>query len=184
MFLLNWFNYLFTFLARERVSLIFVRGDMMSIFPPKLFDATTRHCNISDAALRIRDAEAAAMVCMSWIPLSLLPGRGGITDHISTFILLGCRNWQFEGILPSSILCSKLVGIFPKLFLLRMLLAMILHPQYRQIHQYSHWWCSTSISGLVLESDQDDCPLPIQMILIDIDLPDPWKNLLHVCHYQ
>ena len=81
----------------------------MSNFPPKLFDATTTHCNISDAAWRIRDAEAAAMVCMSWIPLSLLPELGGITDHISTFILLGCRNWQFEGILPSSILCSKLV---------------------------------------------------------------------------
>ena len=34
--------------------------------------------------------------------------------------------------------------------------------------------CFASISGLVLlEPDQDDCPLPIEMILIDIDHPDP-----------
>ena len=54
---------------------------------------------------------------------------------------------------------------------------MILHPQNRLGHQYSHWWCFASISGQVLEPDQDDCPLPIQMILTDIDHPDSKKNL-------
>ena len=55
---------------------------------------------------------------------------------------------------------------------------MILHHQNQQGNQCSHWWCFASISGLVLEPDQDDCPLLIQMILIDADRPDPWRNLL------
>ena len=61
---------------------------------------------------------------------------------------------------------------------------MILHPQNRQGHQYGHWWCFASFAGLVLELDQDDCPLLIQMIVIDTDHPDPWKNLLALGVYQ
>ena len=63
MFLLNWLNSWFAFPARERASLIFVRVGMISIFPPVLFTATIRYCDISDAAWKIRDAEAAVMVC-------------------------------------------------------------------------------------------------------------------------
>ena len=36
----------------------------MLIIPPVLFAATTRYCEISDAAWWIRDAEAAVMACM------------------------------------------------------------------------------------------------------------------------
>ena len=41
----------------------FVRVGMISIFPPVLFAATIRYCDISDAAWKTRDAEAAVMVC-------------------------------------------------------------------------------------------------------------------------
>ena len=47
------------------------------------------------------------LVCPEF--LSQLREIGGITNHVSTFVLLGCKSWQFEGILPNSILCSKLV---------------------------------------------------------------------------
>ena len=50
---------------------------------------------------------------------------------------------------------------------------MILYPQNQQDHRCSHWWCFVSISGLVLEPDQDDGPLLIHLIFIDIDYPDP-----------
>ena len=69
---------------------------------------TARYCDTSVETWMIRDAEAAVMVCMSWIPFSLLRELGRTTDHISTFFLLGCKNWQFTGILPNSILCLKL----------------------------------------------------------------------------
>ena len=52
---------------------------------------------------------------------------------------------------------------------------MMLHPQNRLGSQYSYWWRFDSV---VQEPDQDGCPLPIQMIWIDIDYPDPWKSLL------
>ena len=150
----------------------------MLIFPPELFDA----------AWRIRDAKAAVMICMSWIPLSLLRELSRITDQISTFVFLGYRTWQFEGILPSSILCSKLV--FDRSFSQNIFVAEAIggdtSSQNRQGHQWSHWWCFVNISVLVLDSDQDDIPLPIQMILIDIHHHKPWKNLLTqgVCHHQ
>ena len=80
----------------------------MSVFPPELYNAATRYCDISDAAWRIRYAEAAVMISIYRIPLRELDE---INDQISIFVLLGCKNGQFDGILPSSIFFSKLVFV-------------------------------------------------------------------------
>ena len=111
--------------------------------------------------MTLQNIEATVMVSTAWT------GRDNWPDfNICSFRL------QFEGVLPISILYSKLV--FDRDFSQNIFVAGAIgddtsFPKNRLVHQYSHWWCFASISALVLEPDQNDCPLPIQMILIDID---------------
>ena len=103
----------------------------MSVFPPELYNAATRYYDISDAAWRIKYSEAAVMISIYRIPLRELDE---IIDQISIFVLLGCKNGQFDGILPSSIFFSKLV------FVAQAIGDMKLYSQNQQGQRFNHWW--------------------------------------------
>ena len=108
MFLLNWFSSWFALPARERASLNFVRGGIMSIFHPEIFWWHYKTLKL-----------------LWWY---LLRELGGTTDQISTSVLLGCDLKEFYPF-PFYIQNCYLIGIFPEIFLLRRLLVMILHSQ-------------------------------------------------------
>ena len=94
----------------------------MSIFLPEIFDVTQ---DIVTYLMQLGGSETLKLlwfVCPEF--LSQQPEIGGITDQISTFVLLGCKNWQFEGILSNSIYVQKwyVIVIFPNIILLWRLL--------------------------------------------------------------
>ena len=125
MFLLNWYSSWFALPGRDRASLNFVRGGIMSIFPPEIFWWLYKILKL-----------------LWWY---LLRELGGITDQISTFVLLGCNLKEFYPFL-FYIQNWYLIGIFPKIFLLRALLVMILHSQ------KIDWFINTVIGGVLLVS--------------------------------
>ena len=88
MFLLNWFNPWFAFPARERESLVFVKDIFdflrrglcrffLLSFLMKLQDIVTYLTQLGGLEML---KLLSVMVCMSWIPLSLLHKSGEITD--------------------------------------------------------------------------------------------------------
>ena len=138
MFLINWFIILDLLSLQEKGHLWFLSEEawcqfFLLRFLMQLQDILMFIC---DAAWRIRDAEAAVMACISWIPLSLLRELGGITDQISTFVFLGCEigNLKVFYPIPFYVQSWYVIGIFPKIFLLQRLLAIILHPQNQLCH--------------------------------------------------